>query len=212
MPDMVSLVNKALGLVGVRIFGKDWIGLLSDREFWLLARYVSRRTGTPITNSDGVTALHWEDIVPPRILFDLTLAAEIERAFDHYLHMQHQYECATDWLKKRGVNCYPIETFNSEACDRVLTQEALVLPSRAEPFKSPTDAMIHREITAVYDSAQNAPPNIKQLPKVVRPRLQGKGYDASEAWIMRLGSDPQHVSRRRRPGRTISSEQRARQR
>ena len=70
-------------------------------------------------------------------------------------------------------------------------------------------AAIHEAIRTAYSNAAIAghkPPNIKELPAVVLPLLQAKGYHASGRRIMDLGSSPEHSSKRRAPGKTLRSE------
>jgi hypothetical protein len=73
---------------------------------------------------------------------------------------------------------------------------------------------IRAAIKAAYDAADAAgrkPPNIKELPAAVLPRLVEKGYHASGRLIQQVGDAQEFRLRRRRPGKTISSEQRAKQ-
>ncbi|HEY5127434.1 MAG TPA: hypothetical protein VIJ35_09080 [Bradyrhizobium sp.] len=74
-------------------------------------------------------------------------------------------------------------------------------------FKAAPVALIHDEIKGAYDRAELAgepAPNIKQLPKQVRPRLNKNGYDAADNQIMNLGGEPQHKGRRRRQGHRLT--------
>ena len=76
--------------------------------------------------------------------------------------------------------------------------------------KAPSSA-IHEAIRVAYSNAETAgrkPPNIKELPAAVLPLLQAKGYHASGRRIMDLGRTPEHLSKRRAPGKTLRSEQR----
>jgi hypothetical protein len=72
-------------------------------------------------------------------------------------------------------------------------------------------AIIYAAVQAAYDNADpTRPPNIKQLPAAVRPLLEQQGYCPSGREIENVGKEFKH--RRRKPGRTIASELRARQR
>jgi hypothetical protein len=74
-------------------------------------------------------------------------------------------------------------------------------------FKEAPEALIHDEIKGVYDeaAAKGKPaPNIKELPKEVRPRLKATKHDASDRRIMELGGEPQHKRRRRPVGVRVS--------
>lgn len=61
------------------------------------------------------------------------------------------------------------------------------------------------EIRAIY-AEPGKPPNIKELPKAVLPRLHSLGLDATENQIAKIGNDPQFDGVRRKPGRTVASE------
>jgi hypothetical protein len=60
-------------------------------------------------------------------------------------------------------------------------------------------------VRAVY-AEPGKPPNIRELPKVVRPRLHQLGFDASENQIAGIGNDPEFKRLRRPLGRTVASE------
>jgi hypothetical protein len=107
-----------------------------------------------------------------------------------------------NWVADRGF--YPKPTFWGG--DVATTPPP---PVTAPPFDKPLKAgpvlseapssVIHQEITAVYDEADAAgakPPNIKELPDQVLPRLKTKGFRTSKSRIMDLGGDDRHASRR----------------
>lgn len=78
------------------------------------------------------------------------------------------------------------------------------------PLQPAPEAMIRKEIEAVYDAAagrSEPPPNIKRLPKDVRPRLNKQGYDAADRHIADIGCE--FANRRRKPGKTLASERHA---
>jgi hypothetical protein len=69
-------------------------------------------------------------------------------------------------------------------------------------------------IKAAYDAADAAgekPPNIRELPAAVLPGLEERGYRTSARLIQEVGGAHEFKRRRRQPGKTISSEQRAKQ-
>jgi hypothetical protein len=81
------------------------------------------------------------------------------------------------------------------------------------PFKKAPDAIVIKAIMNVYDLADangEKPPNIKELPAQVLIHLRAKGYEASGRQIETLGSSPEFKTRRRKPGKTLSGEGRAR--
>jgi hypothetical protein len=77
-----------------------------------------------------------------------------------------------------------------------------------KPLRSASEKEIRREVHAVYAEAGERPPNIKQLPKHVRPRLNRRGLDASENRIAEIGGSQEFEGLRRPPGKTIASERR----
>jgi hypothetical protein len=81
-------------------------------------------------------------------------------------------------------------------------------------LKQAPRATVQEAIKAAYDVADAAggkPPNIKELPAAVQPLLEERGYGASARFIQELGNAPDFKVRRRSPGKTVSSERRARQ-
>ena len=88
-----------------------------------------------------------------------------------------------------------------------------VTRSPVKLLKQAPKAMVQEAIKAAYDTTDAAggkPPNIKELPTAVLPLLEQKGYGASARLIQELGGDPTFKVRRRSPGKTVSSERRAR--
>jgi hypothetical protein len=72
-----------------------------------------------------------------------------------------------------------------------------------------SDSRIHAAITLVYDEAERTgakPPNIKELPRLVKDELRKTGHEASGNRIAELARQPQHGQRRRKPGPTLASE------
>ena len=95
-----------------------------------------------------------------------------------------------------------------------LSRVTQVTRSPAKLLKQAPRAMVLEAIKAAYDTTDAAggkPPNIKELPTAVLPLLEQKGYGASARLIQELGSTPTFKVRRRSPGKTVSSERRARQ-
>jgi hypothetical protein len=77
-----------------------------------------------------------------------------------------------------------------------------------QKFKPASSDLIHHEIKSAYDRAvtEGKPaPNIKKLPKEVRPRLNAQGHDASDSQIMKLGNDQQYALRRGAVGVRVSA-------
>jgi hypothetical protein len=65
---------------------------------------------------------------------------------------------------------------------------------------------IRTHIRAVYLDPEGGRPNVNELAKIVRPRLNAKGVDASEREIIRIGSGEEFRQSRRKPGKTKASE------
>jgi hypothetical protein len=73
----------------------------------------------------------------------------------------------------------------------------------SEASRPATDAIIRDMIRLVYDEEQNAgrpSPNIKQLPRLVQPRLKSQGHTASQAKIAEIAEEPQFAARRGKSG------------
>jgi hypothetical protein len=96
----------------------------------------------------------------------------------------------------------PAPLFKTDAGEDVVEINAADLSEspKAGPVLTKTpSSVIHQEITAIYDEADAAgakPPNIKELPDQVLPRLRTKGFGTSKSRIMDLGGDDRHASRR----------------
>jgi hypothetical protein len=76
-----------------------------------------------------------------------------------------------------------------------------------KPLRQASKEEVRVEIRAVYKE-QFPPPNIKQLPKFVQPRLHKRGLDASENYIAEIGRAPEFDGLRLKPGKTIASQRR----
>jgi hypothetical protein len=102
---------------------------------------------------------------------------------------------------------------NSPALDVSPVTQATQSPVKL--LKQAPRATVQEAIKAAYDTADvtgSKPPNIKELPAAVQPLLEQNGYGASARFIQELGNVPAFKVRRRSPGKTVSSERRARQR
>ena len=101
------------------------------------------------------------------------------------------------WIAVRG---FPYPTFwkqNHEAASIKL--------------RKAQDRVIEDEVRRVYDIADNEgskPPNIKEVPKLVKARLRDIGQAASATKIQEIAERPEFKRRRRLPGKTLSSEKR----
>jgi hypothetical protein len=101
---------------------------------------------------------------------------------------------------------------NSPVSDVARAMQAAGSPTTL--LKQAPRATVQEAIKAAYDVADAAggkPPNIKELSAAVQPLLEQRGYGASARFIQELGNDPAFKVRRRSPGKTVSSERRARQ-
>ena len=104
-----------------------------------------------------------------------------------------------------------INEANSPASDVSRVTQATRSPVKL--LKQAPRAMVQEAIKAAYDTTDAAggkPPNIKELPTAVLPLLEQNGYGASARLIQELGGSPAFKVRRRSPGKTVSSERRAR--
>jgi hypothetical protein len=113
---------------------------------------------------------------------------------------------------RRSIPAAPAARLPFAASD--VSRVTQVTRSPAILLKQAPRAMVQEAIKAAYDTTDAAgakPPNIKELPTAVLPLLEQKGYGASARLIQELGSTPTFKVRRRSPGKTVSSERRARQ-
>jgi hypothetical protein len=115
-----------------------------------------------------------------------------------------------DWDKSTVIGCHHTRIIE---VDLLLEVAATQLPPNIEvPTQKPKSAskpFIRSVIAAVHKEAKDAgedPPNIKELPKLVRPRLQQQGRDAAFQQIAKVGEEEPFASQRRRPGKTLASE------
>jgi hypothetical protein len=82
-------------------------------------------------------------------------------------------------------------------------------PDKPALPRQASDAMIRTVTQDVYDSANarcEKPPNIKQLVGPVLGELKAKGYTATGNRIQKIGGRLEFRKRRRKPGKTVSSE------
>ena len=75
-----------------------------------------------------------------------------------------------------------------------------------KPLRKASKEAIRVEIRAVNNEAGKFGPNVVQLPKAVRPRLNQRGLDATDRSIQKIAQEPEFGGTRRGPGRTIASE------
>jgi hypothetical protein len=92
----------AIGRVGRARYGADWVGALTQRERWLLARYLDDVIASGSILSGGITYIGPGGRYPRTN--DPGLAAEVERARDRRDWMEAQYDAVFDWLETRGFD------------------------------------------------------------------------------------------------------------
>jgi hypothetical protein len=109
---------------------------------------------------------------------------------------------------------------NSDGFFRLIAVRGLRYPTFWKRMKRETSSaelnpaserLISDEIHRVYDLAQKnkkPPPNIRKLPRLVQDRLRDSGHKASARQIQEIGGLSEFKERRRRPGKTLSSEKR----
>jgi hypothetical protein len=138
---------------------------------------------------------------------------------ERYKQWHIQREHIAEWYRASTLSTMvSIEQFWPEAPPAVVPDAKsaeLAKPHSAShtlALKSAPELEIRAAIKAAYDVADaegKKPPNIKELPAVVQPRLEKKGYSASARSIQKVGEAGEFKRRRRQPGKTISSEHRA---
>ncbi len=80
-----------------------------------------------------------------------------------------------------------------------------------EPGRPAPRGPIHEAIEEAYGAAAavgEKPPNVREIVAPVQAILRKAGYYASGIHIQQLASDVRHSGRRRKPGRTVASEER----
>jgi hypothetical protein len=109
----------------------------------------------------------------------------------------------------------PAPTLDGQGFGAKIDEPKVETPSEGQAGSPALKSAPRQEIgAAIYDAADAAgekPPNIRELPAAVLPRLEERGYWASGRWIQEVGGAQEFKRRRRQPGKTISSEQRAKQ-
>lgn len=98
--------DAAIERIGRSLYGADWIGGLSERELWLIARYIEgswRDRGSSSFRASPqwvIAGREWTEVPG-----DPALMAEADRARDRREWMDAQYDAALDWLEERGFDC-----------------------------------------------------------------------------------------------------------
>jgi hypothetical protein len=118
---------------------------------------------------------------------------------------------------RAGVDAYNVEPLalqnaNVDAVEPTAAAADSPLNGRETTplLRSATDQEIHVAITAVYDEAkrlEQKPPNVKELLRPVKAKLNEAGLDAPYLQIDTCAEAPQHAVKRRKRGRTLKSEQ-----
>jgi hypothetical protein len=100
---LTILLDEANARIGKAKFGADWIGKLSERERWLVKRYIDAQHGAACSILPG-TITYVGPGGPFVPVNAPALAAEIERVRDRLEQMNDQYEQVSDWLEDRGFD------------------------------------------------------------------------------------------------------------
>jgi hypothetical protein len=80
-------------------------------------------------------------------------------------------------------------------------------PSSTAPSvanREDVDAIIREELKKAYEEAETTgtkPPNIAELPNIVRPRVAARGFRATGLRIKKIGKEPEFQRRRLSQGR-----------
>jgi hypothetical protein len=122
--------DEASARVGKAQFGADWIGKLTEREHWLIKRYIERRHQP--SRPDEIT---WVGPGGPFVpVNDRVLATEVERARDRREQMDDQYDQAFDWLEDHDFDC------ESNSLDLARFERAFAAAFSAEVERVPPPA------------------------------------------------------------------------
>jgi hypothetical protein len=98
-------IDDAARRVGAAIYGDEWVGELTERERWLIARYVEgsvRPTSTSIVYNrpkyemGGRAMAEWPS--------DPEMRKEVEKAYDRNDWRAGQWDRAFEWLETKGFD------------------------------------------------------------------------------------------------------------
>ncbi len=99
-------IDAAVERVGRAIYGDGWISSLSEREDWLIRRYVGGVVPAGVPSSIMPGSVRWDIAGRPWAEYpgDPKLVAEVEQARDRRDYMSAQIERAFDWLEDHGFD------------------------------------------------------------------------------------------------------------
>jgi hypothetical protein len=89
--------------------------------------------------------------------------------------------------------------------------DVIVGPPPISKLRPASEQQVHDAIKAEYEhcaAIDAKPPNVKEVREPVQSRLRAKGLDASLKHIQDLAGDKRYAGLRRKPGKTVASEQR----
>jgi hypothetical protein len=82
------------------------------------------------------------------------------------------------------------------------------LPQQETTFRRAVDKVIRNEVRVIYVDPRGERPNVNEIAKIVRPRLNAQGCDASDRQIRKIAEEPEFSRYRRPPGKTKASDRR----
>ena len=212
-PERIPL-NQARSRVGMAMYGANWIGQLTERERWLLERYVEPKVREvnlaelltqPPSNELRLRSRPWINDDPPP-----ALRSEIDQAKDRHEWRLSQHRRVSDWLVQHGMDVRirrekgsliiprhvekqlferAFEAEFSTRRDRRLNEAGSETrvhrpPSREKPFWSAAKK-VGMEWLEENGCPQKGDGNQAQLEKHIADWLSGRGYDAAENTIRR---------------------------
>lgn len=107
---------------------------------------------------------------------------------------------------RTAPNCEREIFIASDSLTKYLANLGLGPIAEREQLRNATHDMIRQEVRDVYLDSSSDQPNVNQLAKVVRPRLNQKGFEASDRQIRQIGEEREFTGYRRKPGKTKASE------
>jgi len=157
------------------------------------------------------TAFVWRELMLPTFDRAVSLGAAILYARPQTASANFEQLPADLWPLLNVVDWNKGAAVGPNGCQywSIHVEFVTITDSSTKSLRQAPRSVIHKAIKAAYDNAEadgSKPPNIKELPAVVRPLLEAKGYNASGKLIMLLGSAEQHARRRRPPVKTVRSE------
>jgi hypothetical protein len=161
---------EACCLVGSRRYGKEWIGELTERECWLLARYFDAVDRT----RPGVITYYGPGGRIPAVNSP-ELLLEVEHARDRRDWMRQQYQASQTWLRDHG---FISDRLSRGQLERALGTNSPPRPRAALRSSSQREIKVTMQKYLLQARGGGDNPNMDRAVEFVQERLSGAGRDA----------------------------------